>query len=217
MDSLELLPLLRGINPYHLRARGVASVCEIVKELLDREELKLEVYLFHDFMRSLSFMVAEERLGARKSKSVGIDFELEREGVQYLILVGADDSSRDDISHPEWLARADNGVDCEKPQRDTLSKQPTLGIYFGASERRYEELVLIVKGQAFWELISGEPGFHEDVSDLIGHYSRDIRAHSDYSGVNALNRLSRDFFTGFCRADGSIDWPKIVTLVSKNV
>ncbi len=34
--------------------------------------------------------------------------------------------------------------------------------------------------------------------------------------ANAANRIEREVLKRFCLADGSIDWPRIVTLVSKN-
>ncbi len=74
---------------------------------------------------------------------------------------------------------------------------------------------LHIGGQAFWELISGESDLYMDIVEPIGHRAREFNEAFCTQRANAMNRTALEFMERFCRADGSIDWPKVVTLVSK--
>ena len=94
--------------------------------------------------------------------------------------------------------------------------QPTLGICYGRFKTVNNGAFLHIGGQAFWELISGEPDLYMDIIEPIGHRAKEFNDEFYTKRANAMNRMVREFTEQFCKADGSIDWAKIVTLVSKN-
>lgn len=49
----------------------------------------------------------------------------------------------------------------------------------------------------------------------IGYRAREFNEARYTQRANAMNRMALEFTERFCRVDGSIDWPKVVTLVSK--
>jgi len=57
---------------------------------------------------------------------------------------------------------------------------------------------------------------YRDQQSRLGHRAKEFNEAFEDKRANAANRMEREFLEKFCRADGSIDWPKIVTLVSKN-
>ena len=67
----------------------------------------------------------------------------------------------------------------------------------------------------FWEELTGDPDFYIKMITMM----RDIpkrhmeRYKPKYDA--SLNRLIVEFSNEFCRQDGSIDWEKLVTFVSK--
>jgi hypothetical protein len=58
---------------------------------------------------------------------------------------------------------------------------------------------------------------YRDPVELIGHRAREFNDAFYVQRDNARNRMEREFLQKFCHENGSIDWPKLVTLVSKNV
>jgi hypothetical protein len=216
VDELVLLPLLRKRNPYFERVRTSHSVSDIVKSLLEGGTAALRKTLFDDCLRDLAVFVSEEKLKGRKSGIAGIDIELERGDVCHLIAVK---------SGQAW-----GNIKQQKKQRDNFATavkvlrqnkavgeiQPTLGICYGRIKTVNDGAVLKIGGQSFWELISGESDLYMDIIEPIGHRALEFNEAFAVNCGKAENRMAREFFQRFSVADGNIDWPKIVTLVSKN-
>ncbi len=216
VEALKLVQVLSAKNPYLFRAKGIESAAEMVQALLDARLSSAEEGLFGEFMEDLAVFVSQEKCNGWKSSTEGIDIELERGGVRYLIAVKSGNAWGNSTQHKRLESNFQTAVKVLRQNKGVGQIQPTLGICYGRFKTVDKGKYLHIGGQAFWELISGEPDLYMDIVEPIGHRAREFNDAFYTQRANAMNRMAREFTERFCRANGSIDWPKIVTLVSKN-
>ena len=216
VESLKLVEVLSAKNPYLFRAKGVESALEMVQALLDARLSSAEEGLFGGFMEQLAIFVSEQKCNGRKSSTTGLDIELEREGVRYLIAVKSGKAWGNSTQHKKLNDNFREAVRVLRQNKAVGHIQPTLGICYGRFKTVNNGTFLHIGGQSFWELISGEPDLYMDIIEPIGYRAREFNDEFHKKRANAMNRMAREFLERFCMADGSIDWPKIVMLVSKN-
>jgi hypothetical protein len=216
LGGLNLDELLSGHNPYLFRAKNIRTVSEMVQALLDARLSSAEEGLFGEFMEDLAVFVSQEKCNGRKSSTEGIDIELERDGVRYLIAVKSGKAWGNSTQHKRLESNFQTAVKVLRQNKGVGQIQPTLGICYGRFKTVDKGKYLHIGGQAFWELISAEPDLYMDIVEPIGHRAREFNDAFYTQRANAMNRMAREFTERFCRENGSIDWPKIVTLVSKN-
>jgi hypothetical protein len=176
----------------------------------------VERLIFDDFLKRLAVFISEQKCNGRKSSITGIDIELEREGIRYLIAVKSGKAWGNATQHKKLRDNFQTAVKVLKQNSVVGAIQPTLGICYGRFKTVNNGAFLHIGGQSFWELLSYEPDLYMDLIEPIGYRAKQFNEEFADNRTHALNRMVREFTERFCREDGSIDWPKIVTLVSKN-
>lgn len=81
------LPNLVNKNPYLFRAKNMTKASELVEETMAAFLSSSEEKDFGDFLEGLAIFVASKTLGGHKSASPGIDLEIVRDGVHYVISI----------------------------------------------------------------------------------------------------------------------------------
>lgn len=216
LAETNLTDLLIAMNPYLFRAKGIASAAEMVQALLDARLSSAEEGLFGAFMEDLAVFISQEKCNGRKSAAEGIDIELDRDGVRYLIAVKSGKAWGNSTQQKRLESNFQTAVRVLRQNKAMGQIQPTLGICYGRFKTVDRGKYLHIGGKAFWELISGEPDFYIDIVEPIGHRAREFNDVFYTQRANAMNRMAREFTQQFCREDGSIDWPRVVKLVSEN-
>jgi hypothetical protein len=211
-----LVPLLQATNPYLECVRHHQSSVGIVRGLVDIATKSIETETFEKFLTDLATFVSEQKCNGRKSGITGIDIELEREGVRYLIAVKSGNAWGNATQHKKLGDNFQTAVRVLKQNPGMGAVQPTLGICYGRFKTVNNGAFLHIGGQSFWELLSYEPDLYMDLIEPIGYRAKQFNEEFEDNRNKALNRMVREFTERFCLADGTIDWPKIVTLVSKN-
>ena len=217
VESLKLLGVLTAKNPYLFRAKNLESASDLVKALLDARLSSAEEGLFGGFMESLAVFVSEQKCGGTKSGITGIDIELVRKKVRYLIAVKSGKTWGNATQHKKLRENFITAVRVIKQNQSAGEIQPTLGICYGRFKTTNNGAYLHIGGQSFWNLISGESDFYMDIVEPIGYRAREFNDEFTEKRNHAWNRMVREFTEDFCLNDGSIDWHKIVSLVSKNL
>jgi hypothetical protein len=216
VDGFDLLTLLRKTNPYLACIKYKNSCSAIVDSLFDVGASDVERLIFDDFLKRLAVFISEQKCNGRKSSITGIDIELEREGIRYLIAVKSGKAWGNATQHKKLRDNFQTAVKVLKQNSVVGAIQPTLGICYGRFKTVNNGAFLHIGGQSFWELLSYEPDLYMDLIEPIGYRAKQFNEEFADNRTHALNRMVREFTERFCREDGSIDWPKIVTLVSKN-
>lgn len=216
ISSLKLLQVISTKNPYLFRAKNLESASDLIKALLDARLSSAEEGLFGVFMEALAVFVAEEKCGGRKSGITGIDIELEKENVRYLIAVKSGKAWGNATQHKKLRDNFLTALKVLKQNSSIGQIQPTLGICYGRFKTVDNGAFLHIGGQSFWHLISGHANLYKDIIEPIGYRAKDFNEDFTVKRNHALNRMVGEFVERFCFADGKIDWQKIVVFVSRN-
>src|SRR5260221_551993 len=87
LEKLKLTEIVQRKNPYLFRAKNIVTASDLVQAILDARLSSSEEGLFGNFLEELAIFVAKNAGGGVKSAIKGIDIELVRDGVRYLIAV----------------------------------------------------------------------------------------------------------------------------------
>ncbi len=210
LQSLNLRQILKRKNPYLFRAKNITTAHDLVKAILDAHLSSQEETLFGHVLEEIAVYVAGEVYGGKKSSAEGIDIEIQKDGVLYIVSVK---------SGPNWgnssqIARMRNNFkQAARRLRQSRSVRNVIavnGCCYGRDNRPDKGDYLKLCGQRFWEFVSGDPNLYVDLIQPIGRQAKQKNENfvKAYGGV--LNKLERDFLADFVDAQGHISWDKLL-------
>lgn len=216
LDRLRLLKmsdLVKRKNPYLFKAKAITTAQDFVKFVLDAFLSSQEETIFGEFMEKLAIFVSERTLGGRKSAVEGIDLELTKNGIIYLIAIK---------SGPNWgnssqiRKMVDNFKKAQRILRtnnQSVQSRCVNGCCYGKEAQIDKVEYFKICGQDFWTFISGDPDLYIKIIEPIGHRAREKNDafYEEYSRI--LNTFTDEFFHQFCQ-NGLIDWQKLVSFSS---
>lgn len=219
IKTIKLNVLLSRKNPYLFKAKNINSAADFITAMLDARLSSSEEGSFGGFLESLAIFVAENTGGGVKSGVAGLDIELVRDDIRYLITVK---SGRNWGNKDQRKAMKDaftTALRILRQNRNIGQLQPVEGICYGKfgtgadRGRRDQGLFIQLIGQSFWELISGDENFYIDVIEPLGHEAEAHAANFEAERGAVHTRLTAEFTAAYCTADYRIDWPKLVEFV----
>ncbi len=214
LNGLSLEKILARKNPYLFKVKHLEVASQLVKQLLDAHLSSQEETIFGDFLESLAIFVCGEVYGGRKSNAEGIDLEFDRDGVRYIISIK---------SGPNW-----GNSSQVKKMRENFRQARRIygqgrhliavnGCCYGRDEKPEKGDYQKLCGQAFWELLSGDPDMYLEIIEPLGHQARQRNEEFLKAYACVINRFSADFISRFCTQDGAVDWSRLVAFNSSKV
>ncbi|MBV9957384.1 MAG: cytosolic protein [Acidobacteria bacterium] len=222
LQGLKLRDILANKNPYLFKARNLNRADELMAALLDASLSSGEESSFGNFLEDLAIYIAEITGGGSKSAVEGLDIELTRGGVRYLIAVKSGQKWGNAGQHKKLLDYFKAAAKVLKQSKRSGPFQLVEGICYGRfgkpnrGEREKGHYIRLI-GQSFWQLISGDPDLYVDLIEPLGHESEAHATRYRTEKDATYNRLTREFTIEYCDKDGNIDWPKLVRFVSETV
>ncbi len=216
LEGLRLLNLhnvLKRKNPYLFKAKNLVSPEDLVKSLVDAHLSSNEETVFGGFLEQIAVFCSTRAVGGRKSGIDGVDLEFVRDGVLHLVSIK---------SGPRWhnksqLAklRADFVRARQTLRTNSATPQPVRflnGCCYGRTYKDYGDFEK-VSGEAFWTLISGEPGLFVELVEPLGFESKRHNEAFEQQYAQVRTGFTKQFIDQFCKpTDYAIDWEKIVRL-----
>jgi len=215
LRAQDIDKLLRRKNPYLFKSKNILAAQELVRTILDAHLSSAEETIFGDFLERLAIFIAEKSFGGQKSTTEGIDLDLVRDNVRYIISIK---------SGPNW----GNSSQIAK-MRDSFTKAKRIlrtsggkgeivainGCCYGRNNSPDKGDYLKLCGQRFWELISGDTELYTRIIEPLGHQAkaRNDEFMAEYAKI--INNLTLGFIGKFCKPDGAIDWSRFVEYNSK--
>lgn len=217
IKRLKLNDLLANKNPYLFRAKNLSQASQLVTALLDARLSSGEETSFGSFLEELAIYVAQRTGGGQKSSTDGIDIDLNRDSIRYLIAVKSGRNWGNKSQHADLKRAFKTAVRVLKQSKHSGVIQPTLGICYGRFRTKFRDDYLHIGGQSFWHLLSGDKELYVDIIEPLGHeaeaHAEKFRAEKDAT----YNRMTDEFMSRFCDKEYKIDWPKLVRFVSENM
>lgn len=214
LTSLKLKELLKKKNPYLYRAKDLNTPQEIVEALASAFMSSAEETMFGDWLEQLAVFVAGKVFDGHKSTSEGIDIEMDKEDIHYIISVKSGPKWSNSSSRKKML---DNFAKAKRIYRTSGNRNPceaVEGCCYGQDRNPDKGTHLKLCGELFWNFISGSDTLFVDIIEPLGKDSR--RHNSEYLDqyYKTITCFSREFANNFCDQSGKIDWEKIVNLNS---
>ncbi len=217
LKSLRLKDVLEKKNPYLFRAKNINSATDLVNAVLDARLSSSEEGMFGGFLEGLAIYVAEITCGGRKSAANGIDIELTKNNIRYLIAVKSGKNWGNSGQHAKLKDNFRTAVRILRQDRHVGEIQTTLGICYGRFTTINTGEFLHVGGQSFWHLISDDPNLYIDLIEPLGYKAEEHDKFFKEEIANLYNRCIREFTNDFCESSGAINWPRLVKFVSGNL
>ena len=163
LDSLMKLRLnniLKRKNPYLFRAKNIVTAPDLVKNLLDAFLSSQEEGIFGTFLEELAIFVCGEAYQGKKSSAEGIDLELEKDNVKYIVSIK---------SGPNWgnsgqiKRMVDNFRKAKKILRGSNSNLNVVavnGCCYGKDNNPDKGDYHKLCGARFWSFISGNENLY---------------------------------------------------------
>ncbi|MCW7469856.1 PmeII family type II restriction endonuclease [Leptospira kanakyensis] len=210
LDTLKLDKVLRRKNPYLFKAKYQLTSEQIIKSLIDAHISSAEEGIFGDWLEELAIYVNAQVFGGKKSGITGIDLEFDSDQIRYLVSIK---------SGPNW----GNSSQIKKMESDFKTAAKTLrtsnsglivkainGCCYGRDNKPDKGDYLKLCGQRFWEFISGEEELYSELIEPLGHTAKTNDDLYQEAYAKMINKFTIEFGKDFCKADGAIDWEKLV-------
>jgi hypothetical protein len=217
LNKLNLQTLLANKNPYLFRAKNLNVASDLIDALLQARLSSSEEGSFGTFLEELAVFVAKICGGGQKATTTGLDIDLTRDGVRYLIAVKSGRNWGNSSQHQALRKNFKNAVKIVKQSKQAGQVQPTLGICYGKFKTVDNGEFLHIGGQSFWHLLSGDPELYVDIVEPLGHEADNHDKLFAEKKDNTFNRLTREFTLDYCDTTGAIDWSRLVRFVSENL
>lgn len=214
LKGLKLERILARKNPYLFKAKHIETAPDLVKQLLDAHLSSQEETIFGDFLESLAIHVCSQVYGGRKSTAEGIDLEFDRDDIRYIVSIK---------SGPNWgnASQIKKMREHFKQARRIYGQKKHLiavnGCCYGRDLKPEKGDYQKLCGQAFWELVSGDPNMYHEIIEPLGHEAKKRNEEFTEAYAKVINLFNADFIKNFCATDGAIDWPKLVSFNSSKV
>ena len=210
LNKLKLKTVLKKKNPYLFKAKHLLTANEIVQGIADAYISSGEETLFGDWLEGLAIFINHKVYGGWKSGIPNIDLEFDKHNTRYIVNIK---------SGPNW----GNSSQITKMKSDFKTAQRTLrtsnsnlvvvsinGCCYGIDNHPDKGDYFKYCGQEFWEFISGNGDLYTGIIEPLGHKSKERNDEFMESYSNMINKFTRDFIKDFCKANGEIDWIKLV-------
>jgi hypothetical protein len=217
LSALQLKKILARKNPYLFRAKNQTTAQDLIKTILDAHLSSQEEGIFGGFLEELAIFICGKVYGGRKSSSEGIDLELTKDGVTYIVSIK---------SGPNWgnsrqIARMKDDFKRTKRILGTNTKSPNVtavnGCCYGKDSRPDKGDYFKFCGQRFWQFISGDENLYTDIIEPLGYKAKEKNEEFSEKYAKVINTFTREFSIEYCDEEGSILWKKLVKFNSEAI
>jgi hypothetical protein len=208
LQTLKIDEVLKKKNPYLFKAKNILTAQDLLKGILDAHLSSQEETMFGSFLERLAIFICEQH-GGKKSAAEGIDLELKKDGIHYIVSIK---------SGPNW----GNSAQINKLKTDFIKAKKVLrtnnpkinvvainGCCYGRDNKPDKGEYFKYCGQRFWEFISGDENLYTEIIEPLGHKAKEKNQKFLESYAQVLNKFTFEFTQKFC-VDGKIDWKKLV-------
>ena len=212
LRGMDLRKLLMRKNPYLFTAKGMVDPRDLITYMLNAHLISQEEGMFGNFIEGLAIEVARLAYGGRKSGITGIDLELEKGDVRYVVSIK---------SGPNWgnsgqvaNMRTDfrNATQVLRQGNPALSVVAVNGCCYGRTVSSYDKGdYLKLSGRAFWQFLTNDGTFYLRIVEPLAHRALERNETFEKDRAVILLKFQKEFENDFCDpSTGWIDWSKLV-------
>lgn len=210
LSDLKLKTVLKKKNPYLFKAKYYLTASNLVESLASAFISSAEETIFGDWLEGLAIFVCGEVYNGRKSSTIGVDLEFDKDGIRYIVSIK---------SGPNW----GNASQVKKMKVDFITAKRTLrtsnsqlhiqavnGCCYGRDSKPDKGEFFKYCGQEFWSFISGEDTLYIDIIEPLATKAKERNEEFQQEYAKMINKFTLQFMNEFCLEDGAINWVKLV-------
>ncbi len=215
LKKINLSAFVRRKNPYLFRVKNMTNASDFVEGVLQAHLSSSEEGSFGNFLEGLAIFVCKNTLGGDKTHGNGLDLELNKKSIRYLIAIKSGAKWGNSSQRKKLKQDFEKAITVLRQNGSIGQIQAVEGICYGRAKDRHNGIILKLEGQSFWELISDDPCMYSEIIEPLGHRAEEHAKRFKEERDAISNRLIREFTIKFCNEAGEIDWKQIVTFVSR--
>ncbi len=216
LGKLKLGDVLKRKNPYLFRAKNIESAHDVVKNIVDAFVSSSEETIFGNWLEGLAIFIAGEVYKGKKSSARGIDLELDKGDVHYIVSIKSGPNWANSSALAKMRADFKAAAKTLRTSGSNLNVVAVNGICYGSRRNNDQGDYFRYCGQDFWEFVSGDPRLYLEIIEPLSVEAKQRNEQFLVEYAKKLNLFVAEFLKKFARADGSVDWEKIVRLNSES-
>lgn len=214
LKKLKLHKLLKSKNPYLYKAKNLNTPGEIVQTLANAFISSAEESMFGDWLEGLAIYIAHETYGGYKSTAEGIDLEMDKDGVHYLVSIKSGPKWSNSSSMKKSKEHFSKALRIYRTSNNHAACEFIEGCCYGIDNSPSKDTHTKLCGQRFWEFISGCDNLYLDIIEPLGTDAMKRNELYQHEYDRMITRFTSDFIQEYCDAEGNILWDKIVKINS---
>lgn len=214
LSELKLADVLKRKNPYLFRAKNIETAQDIVENIVDAFLSSSEETILGNWLESLAIFIAGEVYGGRKSSARGIDLELDKDGVHYIVSIKSGPNWANSSALAKMRTDFKNAAKTLRTSGSGLTVVAVNGICYGKKGNNDQGDYFRYCGQDFWEFVSGDPDLYLEIIEPLAVDAKKRNDEFQVEYAKKINLFVGEFIAKFALADGRVDWEKIVRLNS---
>jgi hypothetical protein len=216
LNLLKLRQVLKRKNPYLFKAKHVLTAEQIVRGIVDAHISSHEETIFGDWLEGLAIFINKSVYGGYKSGIQSIDLEFDHEGTRNIVAIKSGPYWGNSSQISKMKADFKSAMRTLRTSNSQLNIRPVNGCCYGVDNKPDKGDYFKYCGQRFWEFISGNPDLYIQIIEPLGHTAKQKNEDFLQSYSLMINRFTREFSNDFCKANGEIDWEKIISFNSSS-
>jgi len=212
LEKLNLKDLLKSKNPYLYRAKNLNTPSKVVESIASAYMSSAEETMFGNWLEGLAIYIAGKVYGGKKSSAQGIDLEMDKDGIHYVISIKSGPKWSNSSSMAKLEQDFGRAVKAFHTSGNKIPCVPIEACCYGKKNSTSDHTVLA--GQDFWAFISGNENLYTEIIEPLGTdaYKQNEEYKKEYGKM--LTRFEKDFANEYSDADGNIKWEEIVKMNS---
>ncbi len=210
LTDLKLKKVLGKKNPYLFKAKYVLTAQEIIKSITDAYISSQEETIFGDWLEGLAIFINEKVSNGRKSGINGIDLEFDKNNIRYIVTIKSGPNWGNSSQISKLIADFKTAKKTLRTSNSKINVIAVNGCCYGRDNQPDKGDYFKYCGQKFWEFISGDSNLYTKIIEPLGHMAKERNDDFIKSYSQMINKFTREFANEFCKANGEIDWQKLV-------
>lgn len=215
LNKLNLKKILKNKNPYLFKSKNINLAYDLIIGILDAYLSSSEEKIFGDFLENLAIYVAKTTYNGRKSSATGIDLELNKNDIHYLISIKSGPNWGNSSQHKKQEEDFKKALKVLK-QNHSVNADAILGICYGKTRSSFTHVYWKLVGQNFWYFISGNVDLYLDIIEPLGYKAKEHNENFEDKKNQIINKFTQEFTNEYC-LNGIINWKKLVKYNSGNI
>jgi len=215
LNKLNLNKILKNKNPYLFKAKNINLANDLIMGILDAYLSSSEEKIFGDFLENLAIYIAKITYNGRKSSATGIDLELNKNDIHYLISIKSGTNWGNSSQHKKQEEDFKKALRVLK-QNHSINAEAILGICYGKTRSSFTQVYWKLVGQNFWFFISGNADLYLDIIKPLGYKAKEHNENFEDKEDQIINKFTQEFTNQYC-LNGIINWEKLVKFNSGNI